>query len=315
MAWPIVGKAFSPAEFEAYVKGLTWDKGFGPQFLVVHNTAAPCLADRPKGLTKTHIKNLETYYKSPKPKGCGWAGGPHLFIDDKQIWVFNPLTERGVHSPSWNSNAIGIEMLGDFDKESFTEGRGRKVRDLTVLAMAILNNRLGFAPAAFKFHIEDKKTNHACPGKLARAERAALVFEIEAAMAAPIPAPQPIEPKPAGPVVAAAEAVVAGSKAVANATTETVKAAAKPGVFQDILNFCAILAAGAGGLFGWAWEKLNQLIGFLPDTASEVSLTLEATRKISTWFNSDPLMWVKISAAVAAPLLLVALARRFKGTQ
>lgn len=184
MAWPIIGRSFSISEFEAYVEGLEWDGKFRPDGIALHNTAAPSLAQRPNGLTKQHILNLQTYYRTPKPKGCGWSGGPHLFIDDRQIWVFNDLTKSGVHSPSWNRTKLGIEMLGDFDTESFTAGRGRKVRDNTVAAVAILNKKLGFAADAFKFHCEDKATTHACPGKLARAERKALIAEIEAAMAA-----------------------------------------------------------------------------------------------------------------------------------
>ena len=180
MAWPVVGKAFSPTAFKEYVDGLKWDGGFRPQFLALHNTAAPSLAQRPTGLTRQHIKNLERYYRDER----NWNGGPHLFIDDKQIWVFNDLTKVGVHSPSWNRVALGIEMLGDFDKESFCEGRGAKVRANTVAAMAALNNKLGFDADGFRFHIEDKASNHACPGKLARSERDALVSEIEAAMAA-----------------------------------------------------------------------------------------------------------------------------------
>jgi hypothetical protein len=179
MAWPVVGLAFSPAAFKAYVEGLRWDGGFRPQFLALHNTAAPSLAQRPTGLTRQHIKNLERYYRDDR----NWNGGPHLFIDDKQIWVFNDLTKIGVHSPSWNRVALGIEMLGDFERESFTEGRGAKVRANTVAAMAALNNKLGLSADGFRFHIEDKASNHACPGKLARAEREALVAEIEAAMA------------------------------------------------------------------------------------------------------------------------------------
>ena len=179
MAWPVVERAFSPTAFKAYVDGLEWTN-WRPQFACLHNTAAPSLAQRPGGLTNQHIKNLERYYRDER----GWNGGPHLFIDDRQIWVFNDLTKMGVHSPSWNRVALGIEMLGDFDTESFCDGRGAKVRANTVAAMAALNRKLGFAAGDFRFHIEDKKSNHACPGKLARAERDALVDEIGAAMAA-----------------------------------------------------------------------------------------------------------------------------------
>ena len=180
MAWPVVGKAFTPEAFKAYVDGLTWgDGGFRPLFIALHNTASPSLAQRPAGLTYQHIKNLESYYRDER----NWNGGPHLFVDDKQIWVFNDLTKKGVHSPSWNSVALGIEMLGDYETESFCDGRGAKVRANTVAAVAVLNNKLGFSAASFKFHVEDKKSDHACPGKLARNERAALIAEIEAAMA------------------------------------------------------------------------------------------------------------------------------------
>lgn len=177
MPWtPIVGKSFSPTEFDKYVKTLVW-KDWKPQFITIHNTAIPSLAQRPDGFTRQHILNLESYFKNDRK----WSGGPHLFIDDKQIWVFNPLTLPGVHSPSWNRTAIGIEMLGDFNKESFTNGRGNLVRINTVAAVAALSNVLGFKSDSWKFHVEDKRSDHDCPGKNARAERTNLVMEIEAA--------------------------------------------------------------------------------------------------------------------------------------
>ena len=180
MPWPAVKRAFSPSAFKAYVDGLEWTGEFQPKWVTIHNTAAPSLAQRPDGLTFQHIKNLESYYRDQR----GWNGGPHLFVDDKQIWVFNDLTKMGVHSPSWNRIALSVEMLGDFSCESFTDGRGAKVRANTVAAVAALNHKLGFTAGSFKFHVEDKKSDHDCPGKLARAERDALVDEIGAAMAA-----------------------------------------------------------------------------------------------------------------------------------
>ena len=83
MAWPVIGRAFSPSAFKAYVDGLEWNKGFHPKFLALHNTASPSLAQRPAGLTHQHILNLQNYYRAER----NWNGGPHLFVDDKQIWV------------------------------------------------------------------------------------------------------------------------------------------------------------------------------------------------------------------------------------
>jgi hypothetical protein len=90
------------------------------------------------------------------------------FIDDKQIWVFTPLTVSGTHSPSWNKLALGIEMLGDYDKEAFDTGRGLKVQQNAVAAIATLSAVLGLDPATMRLHREDPLTTHACPGKNVR---------------------------------------------------------------------------------------------------------------------------------------------------
>jgi hypothetical protein len=164
MAWKgIVGRGFTPESFETYCETLTWS-AWRPKFIVLHNTGAPSLAQRPQGFTRTHIANLEAYYRDDRK----WSAGPHLFVDDKQIWVFTPLTVSGVHSPSWNSIALGLEMLGDYDKDAFDKGRGAAVRDNAVAAMATLSAVLGLDPASMKLHREDPATTHACPGKNVR---------------------------------------------------------------------------------------------------------------------------------------------------
>ncbi len=82
--------------------------------------------------------------------------------------MFTPLTVSGVHSPSWNKTALGIEMLGDFGSEAFASGRGRKVRKNAVAAMATLCAILGLDPNGIRLHREDPATTHACPGKNVR---------------------------------------------------------------------------------------------------------------------------------------------------
>lgn len=161
MAWKgIVGQSFSPAQFKDYCHSLAWN-AWRPSFIVLHNTAVPTLAQRPSGFTAQHIKNLETYYRDQRK----WEAGPHLFIDDRQIWVFTPLTQSGVHSPSWNKVSLGIEMLGNYETESFTTGRGLKVRKNSIAAMATICGVLGIDPQTTKLHKEDPDTTHACPGK------------------------------------------------------------------------------------------------------------------------------------------------------
>jgi N-acetylmuramoyl-L-alanine amidase len=159
----IVGRSFSPDDFDTYCHTLQWT-AWRPSFIVLHNTAIPSLAQRPNGLTETHIKNLEAFYRDTQ----GWKAGPHLFVDDRQIWVFTPLTVSGTHSPSWNKTALGVEMLGNFETERFDDGRGAQVRANTVAALATLSAILGFDPQTMRIHREDPATTHACPGKNVR---------------------------------------------------------------------------------------------------------------------------------------------------
>lgn len=159
----IVGRSFTSDEFDGYCHTLQW-AAWRPTFIVLHNTAIPSLAQRPEGLTRQHIQSLEAFYRDTQ----GWKAGPHLFVDDRQIWVFTPLTVSGTHSPSWNKVALGIEMLGDFETEAFDSGRGLEVRKNAVAALATVSAILGIAPDTMRLHREDPLTTHACPGKNVR---------------------------------------------------------------------------------------------------------------------------------------------------
>ena len=162
MTWvPIVGKSFSAVDFDAYVRSLEWPE-WRPSFVVLHNTAEPSLAQRPNGLSLENINGLATFYQNKQPP---WHAGPHLFVDDHQIWVFTPLTVPGVHSPSWNKFALGVEMLGDYETEAFDSGRGLEVQTNAVAAIASLSTALGIDPSTMRLHREDPNTTHACPGK------------------------------------------------------------------------------------------------------------------------------------------------------
>ncbi|GAB4016934.1 hypothetical protein GCM10028808_47000 [Spirosoma migulaei] len=161
MAWKgIVGEGFTVEEFEHYVDKLTFG-AWRPQFVVLHNTEIPRIAQWHTTPGKQRMRNLEVFYRDKK----GWSAGPHLFVADDLIWVFTPLTTSGVHSPSWNKISWGVEMVGDYSTESFTTGMGEKVRDNAVEAVATLHARLGLDPQNLRLHKEDKLTTHNCPGK------------------------------------------------------------------------------------------------------------------------------------------------------
>ena len=152
----LIKKQFGPLHFADWLKSqpkLTW----GAEFVTLHNTSSPTLAQRPHGFTAEHMDNLEDYYK-----GQGWSGAPHLFVDQESIWLFNDLQFPGVHSPSWNHSAIGVEMLGEYDVEPFHAG----VRHNAAVAIAAIDLWMGWDSSSLRLHKEDPKTTHKeCPGK------------------------------------------------------------------------------------------------------------------------------------------------------
>src|SRR5262249_23197803 len=116
---------------------------------------------RPAGFSAQNMQDLRSYYGME----LGWKAAPAAFVDDHGIWVFNGFLTPGRHSPSWNFVTWGIEQLGDFETDDYDAGRGAKVRDNTIAAMAILSIAAGFEPDTIRFHKEDTLTSHKnCPG-------------------------------------------------------------------------------------------------------------------------------------------------------
>lgn len=139
-----------------------------PSGLTLHNTGAPNLSQWSGYPEKQRIENLERYYRDEQ----GWSAGPHFFVDDDDpcIWPFTPINIRGVHSPSFNATRIGVEMVGDYRPgvDDPMTGRGLIVYKNMVALFAILCDKLGLEPTSetIKFHREDPRTTHQCPGDL-----------------------------------------------------------------------------------------------------------------------------------------------------
>lgn len=162
--FPIVGQAFSTGMFARYLATIRdVEMSWAPDKVVIHATSSPALRDRPQGLTGQHMLNLRDYYLNAQH----WTHGPHLFTDEDEVWVFNPLTVRGTHSPSFNQNGFGIEMLGDYDAaDDPNTGRGRDVIQTTIEAVAFLLDRFGLSEDRIFFHRDDPRTTHRdCPGR------------------------------------------------------------------------------------------------------------------------------------------------------
>ena len=131
-----------------------------PDFIVLHNTAPPTLAQRPRGFSRQNMEDLADFYAAK-----GWHAGPHWFVDDRGCWAFSTQDRRGVHSPSWNGVSWGVEQLGDYETDAYDSGRGAQVRDNAVTLLAVLHHRLGIDSDTLRFHKEDPATDHRdCPG-------------------------------------------------------------------------------------------------------------------------------------------------------
>ena len=157
-AWKgIVGKGFTAAAFDQYLNTVSFPL-WRPQFVVLHNTAAPKLSQWHSVSGQQRMANLQSFYRDQQH----WSAGPHLFVADDLIWAFTPLNTPGVHSPSWNAISWGVEMVGDYDVEPF----GPQVRQNAISAIASMYSALGKDPATLRLHHEDPATTHKnCPGK------------------------------------------------------------------------------------------------------------------------------------------------------
>lgn len=165
MSWQdFTGVAYDRDGFVARMNSLNWTGSFKPIGIILHNTAAPTLAQWAES-GKRHderIQNLKSYYQND----LSWSAGPHWFVSRHYINEFMNPTTRGTHSPSFNMTHFGVEMVGDYDREEFNSGDGALVRDNAIFIMAYLCRRFGWDPGkVIKLHKEDPKTTHACPGK------------------------------------------------------------------------------------------------------------------------------------------------------
>lgn len=152
-----IGKGLTAAQFTAYVR----EYNFGsqpPSFVVLHHTAVPDTRharmqhaswdSREEGLSAEAIyakrlgqlTAIKNYYQNQ----LGWSVGPHLFIDERYIWLFSPMYYQGIHAAEGNGDgrgtySIGIEVIGNYTNVRWPE----QVERLVGHAVAVLKERLG----------------------------------------------------------------------------------------------------------------------------------------------------------------------------
>jgi hypothetical protein len=151
-----IGRGLKADLFTEYVR--TYNFGtVPPNFVVIHHTAVPDTLharhrhatwdSREQGLTEQQIYNkrlgqltgIKNYYQN----SLGWNRGPHLFIDERWIWLFTPMFNVGIHAAEgngWPPNySIGIEVVGDYTRVQWPP----QVEALVGHAVAVIKQRLG----------------------------------------------------------------------------------------------------------------------------------------------------------------------------
>lgn len=98
------------AAFDSYLstlgkRGPAWVKG-----IVIHHTEG----FRASWNGKVDMPSLMATYKA-KPN---WTAGPHLFNAPDGIWVGTPPNQVGIHAGDWNARTLGIEIVGNYDRET-----------------------------------------------------------------------------------------------------------------------------------------------------------------------------------------------------
>jgi len=187
MTYMTAPKHYSCEEFAAYVKGLSWSKGWKAAFPTLHNTGVPSLKQwQAYGATAQERwgASLNRYYQ-----GLGWHSGPHLVCCPDYIWVLCDPEADGVSVSCWNRVTFGIEMVGDYrvGGDDPTTGDGLKVVENAVFAVATLAKKLGWVVGVYHegvsglhFHRECVRDHHACPGD--RIDKADIVKRVLAQM-------------------------------------------------------------------------------------------------------------------------------------
>jgi len=160
MGYENVGRVWtsgSLAQYLATIKKPVWCEA-----VTLHHTAEPSLAQRPNGLLIKHIENIRDWYITDK----GWSAGPHLFIDEDQIFGMCDLRKKGVHAVSFNKSAIGIEVLGNYESEDPKKGRGLACWKNAAAAARVLLDWLDLDAneETILFHRDDPTTKKSCPG-------------------------------------------------------------------------------------------------------------------------------------------------------
>jgi hypothetical protein len=160
-----IGKGLTASEFTNYVNGYNFGSK-PPDYVVLHHTGIPFLMnaraagdniagawDNDAGMSDEarynrrlqKVHNMREYYRTNP--GLLWDRGPHLFVDERYIWLFTPMYHPGIHAKQGNQYtddsgrlrySVGIEVIGNYTNTRWSE----PVAKLVGHAVATLQKRL-----------------------------------------------------------------------------------------------------------------------------------------------------------------------------
>lgn len=166
------GRIITIDQIHGHLAAMQWNGSFQPKYGCLHNTSVPDQATYRKWVAagrptmEQWLRNLASYYA-----GMGWKSMPHAFVlPDGRIGLGAPFNVKGTHTPSWNGFSIGVETLGEFEREAWVN---TPVERATVALFGELCLRLNWQPDQYirgvrgiHFHKEDPGTTHrSCPGR------------------------------------------------------------------------------------------------------------------------------------------------------
>ena len=188
-------------------------------------------------------------------------------------------------------------MLGDYDREPFTSGRGARVRDLTIAALASLHRKMGFSAESLRLHKEDTCTDHDCPGK--KVEKNAVIQALKAALTAPAPQPQAVlvifrkgftsEPVARVPIVIGKDGMsYADARALAKAMGIATTMTGQVGVVEFMKGYSL------------NWDKPANLLIAVEKYVLVITRRNGATTTIPLEIRSDGMSWADAQKMAAA---------------
>ena len=178
----VIKRRFTPAEFAAYVQGLTIIEPFDK--VCVHHTWKPTVARWLEFGGTYWMDALLRFYRSKIPP---WTRFPHVFAAPDGIWVLGDLALDGAGVANGNARVRHVETVGDYTA-ALPSGA---TLDNAIAATATLLRKCGKGIEATWMH-RQLQADETCPGAAFAAKWSWFRGLVAAALQPPPPPQHPL---------------------------------------------------------------------------------------------------------------------------